>query len=123
MKPLQYIIDGTRLGNMVFPIPLGINFNLMYVTTLYNFETFVRNIALYSMIYKLNQTSGTLKIERNSAKLLEWSFNPIRKIRIKYFFAFNVRLPTCSKLREVTNNSYCLLCLLCPLSDFSSSIT
>ena len=36
MKPLQCIIDGTRLGNMVFPIPLGINFNLMYVTTLYN---------------------------------------------------------------------------------------
>ena len=59
MKPLQYIIDGTRLGNMVFPIPLGISFNLMYVTTLYNFETTDRNIALYPMVYKLNQTSGT----------------------------------------------------------------
>ena len=86
MKPLQYIIDGTRLGNMVFPIPLGINFNLMYVTTLYNFETTDQNIALYSMIYKLNQTSGTLKIERNSAKLLEWGFNPHSKNTHQIFF-------------------------------------
>ena len=53
MKPLQCIIDGTRLGNMVFSIPLGISFNLMYVTTLYNFETTDRNIARYPMSWSI----------------------------------------------------------------------